>query len=94
MEPESAVVRLLITEKSTRLAQDNQYAFVVNRDANKIQIREAIQKIFKVTVLKVRTMNLQGKLKHRRLRWIRRSATKRAIVTLAKGQQIDAGTLK
>ena len=94
MEPESIIVRPLVTEKSARLTQDNQYAFVVNKNANKIQIRDAIQRIFKVKVLKVRTMNLDGKLKHRRARWIRRSASKRAIVTLAKGQQIDTGTLK
>ncbi len=94
MDPERVLLRPLITEKSTRLAQDSQYAFVVSRDANKIQIRDAIQRIFKVNVLDVRTMNIDGKLKRRGVRWTRRSASKRAIVTLAKGQQIDPGTLK
>lgn len=94
MDPENVILRPLITEKTTRLAQDSQYAFVVNRGANKIQIRDAVQRIFKVNVLDVRTMNLDGKLKRRGVRLTRRSATKRAIVTLAKGQQIDPGTLK
>ena len=94
MEPESIIVRPVVTEKSARLGQQSQYVFVVARDANKIEIADAVRKIFKVQVLSVRTMNSAGKRKRRGNRWVRRAAIKRAIVTLAKGQQIDAATLK
>ncbi len=90
MEVERIIVKPLITEKFTRLAQDNQYAFSVHPDANKLQIREAVQKLFKVTVLAVRTQRLAGKRKRRGAWLVSRQSTKRAIVTLAKGQQIAA----
>ncbi len=94
MEPEAVIVRPLVTEKATKLMQENKYAFVVNREANKIEIRNAVQALFKVTVTKVCTMNLGGKLKRRRMRLVKRQDVKHAIVTIAKGQTIDAGALK
>ncbi len=94
MQAEQIIIRPVVTEKSARLAQFNQYVFEIHRDANKIQIAEAIKSIFKVKVLSVRTINNAGKRKRRGGRWIRRAAKKRAIVTLAKGQQIDASALK
>lgn len=94
MQAEEIIIRPVVTEKSARLAQFNQYVFEIRRDANKIQVAEAIRTIFKVKVLNICTINSAGKRKRRRNRWVRRAAVKRAIVTLAKGQQIDASALK
>ncbi len=79
----------LVTEKMSRLAETtNVVAFKVHRDANKIQIRRAIEEIWKVKVADVRTQNHQGKLKRLGRYEGRRPAWKKAIVTLAKGQSI------
>ena len=81
----------LITERSAVLKEKfNQYVFKVDPDANKHQIREAIEKMFKVQVEKIRTANYDGKIRRlaagrpagRRVAW------KKAIVTLKKGQEI------
>jgi large subunit ribosomal protein L23 len=79
----------LITEKLARLTEKgNVVVFKVHRDANKIQIRAAVQEIWKVKVERVRTLNNEGKLK-RLGRFVgRRSDWKKAIVTLAEGQTI------
>ena len=78
--------RPLITEKGVIL-QDirNQYVFLVHPKANKIQIREAVEGLFKVKVLAVNTMNRQGKARRTRFGMGRRKDTKRAIVTLKSG---------
>jgi len=82
--------RPLLTEKSTALQEHrNQVAFEVDRDANKIQIKNAVESRFDVKVDKVRTMNMQGKLKRMGRFEGRRSSWKKAIVTLAKGQTIE-----
>ena len=94
MHGETILLWPVVTEKTARLAQVNQYVFAVHPDANKIQVAEAVQKIFKVKVLSVRTQNCPGKRKRRGVRWVRRSAVKRAIITLAQGQQIDTSALK
>ena len=80
----------LITEKSTRLKEaDNQIAFVVDSQANKIEIRQAVEKLFKVRVKAVRPMNLVGKRKRvgRFSGW--KSDWKKAIVTLREGERIE-----
>jgi large subunit ribosomal protein L23 len=83
--------KLLVTEKGTRLKEDaNQYLFEVDRDANKLEIKDAVQKQFKVKVQSVRTMTRKGKAK--RLRTMSYGKTpdwKRAVVTLEAGQSID-----
>ncbi len=79
----------VVTEKTAKMAQMNQYVFSVHPAANKVQVREAVQKAFKVKVVDVRTWRLKGKLKRRGIRWVRRSDQKRAIVTLAKGTKLD-----
>jgi len=94
IQGESILIRPVITEKTSRLAQQNQYVFAIHPDANKIQVAEAVSKIFKVKVLRVRTMNSAGKRKRRGQHWVHRSAVKRAYVTLAKGQQLDPSALK
>ncbi len=80
----------LITEKGTLVSEDrNQVLFRVPRDVNKTEIRQAVEKLFDVKVLKVRTLNYLGK--ERRVGRIvgRRPAWKKAYVTLAEGQRID-----
>ena len=89
-EPHQIIKRPLVTEKSTRLKEAaNQIAFVVDPRANKIQIRQAVEKLFKVKVKAVRTMNLVGKRKRmgRFLGW--KSDWKKAIVTLQEGERIE-----
>ncbi len=79
----------VITEKLARLAEGgNVVVFKVRPDANKVQIREAIQTIFKVKVKSIRTMNHEGKLKRLGRFAGRRPNWKKAIVTLAEGQSI------
>ena len=84
----------LITEKMTALTeQDNRYGFVVDTNANKLQIKEAVEKMYGVNVESVNTMNFKGKLKSRftKAGWVegRTNKFKKAIVTLAEGDTID-----
>ncbi len=84
------VRKVLITEKGTVLRESqNQYFFEVARDANKIDIKRAIETIFSVKVDSVRTMQLRGKVK-RQGRWVgKRNDWKKAIVTLKPDQKIE-----
>lgn len=83
------LVRPLITEKGTRLIEQGQYTFEVHREANKFQIREAIEKTFNVKVKAVNTMNMPRK-ERRRGRVIGSiPGWKKAIVTLQAGETID-----
>jgi large subunit ribosomal protein L23 len=86
----SIIRKVLITEKSTILRETrNQYFFEVARDANKIDIKKAIETIFSVKVDNVRTMQLRGKVK-RQGRWVgKRNDWKKAIVTLKPDQKIE-----
>jgi large subunit ribosomal protein L23 len=82
--------RPLITEKSTRQKDENhQYAFEVHRDANKVEIQSAVERLFKVKVLEVRTCNVLGKVKRLGRRYGKRLDWKKAIVTLKEGDRID-----
>ena len=82
--------RPLITEKSTiQKEMDNQLAFEVDRRANKIEIKKAVERIFKVQVETVRTMNYQGKRKRLGRTIGRRRHWKKAVVTLKPGQKIE-----
>ncbi len=82
--------RPLITEKSTQQKEVNrQYAFEVDRGANKIEIQSAVERLFKVKVLDVRTCNVLGKIKRLGRRYGKRSDWKKAIVTLKEGDRID-----
>ena len=84
------IKRPLITEKSTiKKEMDNQLAFEVDRRANKIEIKKAIERIFKVQVENVRTMNYQGKRKRLGRTVGRRPHWKKAVVTLKPGQKIE-----
>ena len=77
------------SEKGVRIAAHDQYVLDVASDANKAEIREAVQAIFKTKVLKVNTQVTHGKWRRLQQRWGRRSDRKKAIVTLAKGQKIE-----
>ena len=85
------IKRPVITEKSTVLADErNQYAFEVDMAANKIQIAEAVMRIFDVDVLKVNTMVVAPRRGRRgRTLYVRRRAWKKAIVTVPVGQKIS-----
>ena len=79
----------VITEKAALLGQNNTYVFKVDSRANKIEIKQAIEKIFKVKVMEIRTINVKPK-KRRVGRYTGlTNRTKKAIVTLAEGQQIE-----
>jgi large subunit ribosomal protein L23 len=82
--------RPLITEKSTQQKEESrQYAFEVAGEANKIEIQSAVERLFKVKVLQVRTCNVLGKVKRLGRRTGRRPDWKKAIVTLKEGDRID-----
>jgi large subunit ribosomal protein L23 len=86
----SIIKRALITEKGTAARErGNQYFFEVARAANKIEIKSAIEEIFSVTVLDVRTMSRRGKSKRLGVFSGRRSHWKKAVVTLKQGDTID-----
>ncbi|MBN1829206.1 MAG: 50S ribosomal protein L23 [Deltaproteobacteria bacterium] len=90
MELYSIIKKPLVTEKSTRDREDaNTYAFEVDRRATKIEIRSAVEKIFKVKVLDVRTMNMMGKKKRLGRTMGRRNDWKKAVVTVAPGGSIE-----
>ena len=81
-----------VTEKSTSLSEFNKVVFKVHKGANKDLIKKNIEKIFKVKVIKVNTINLKGKSKIVKNRKTYKSGYKKAIVTLKKGQSIDLAT--
>lgn len=89
-DPRSVIIRPVVSEKSYALLDQGVYTFVVAPNANKIEIRQAVESIFGVNVVKVNTLNRQGKRKRNRGKatFGKRSDTKRAVVTLATGQSI------
>ena len=89
-DPRSVIVRPVVSEKSYALLEHHVYTFVVAPDANKIEIRQAVESIFNVKVKAVRTLNRQGKRKRSRrsATWGKRPDTKRAMVTLMEGHSI------
>jgi large subunit ribosomal protein L23 len=89
-EPHQIIHRPLITEKGTGLKdQDNQYLFEVARDANKIEIKRAVESLFRVKVLQVRTLSMKGKKKRVGRSVGRTSDWKKALATLKEGDRIE-----
>jgi large subunit ribosomal protein L23 len=90
-DPRDVVLRPVVSEKSYGLLDSNVYTFVVRNDATKVQIRNAVEEIFNVRVVKVNTLNRKGKRKRMRRTpsFGKRPDTKRAIVTLSAGNRID-----
>ncbi|MCW2909420.1 MAG: ribosomal protein [Actinomycetia bacterium] len=87
--PRDILLRPVISEKTYRLADDGKYTFLVDRDANRTQVRQAVEAVFGVKVTGVNTLNRPGKRRRTRFGWGQRAATKRAIVSLAEGERID-----
>ena len=90
----SVIIKPVVTEKMTQLGEKlNRFAFIVACDANKIEIKKAVEEMYEVTVTAVNTMNHDGKAKSRftkaGLLSGRTNAYKKAIVTLAEGDTID-----
>lgn len=90
-EAHSIIKEMVVTEKGTRLTElGNQYQFKVDRQANKIDIKRAVESLFQVKVANVNTMNRPGKKKRERtMQYGRTAAWKKAVVTLQEGQSID-----
>ena len=89
-DPAAIIRRPLITEKGTRLKQqENQYVFEVARDANKIEIKRAVESLFRVTVLRVRTIPVKGKLKRVGRFTGRTPDWKKAVAALKEGDSIE-----
>ena len=81
-----------ITEKTTSLSEYNKIVFKVHKGANKKSIKKSIEKIFKVNVIKINTINLKGKSKMVKNKKTFTTGYKKAIITLKKGQSIDLAT--
>jgi len=86
------VKSLLRTEKSTRLLAENKYMFLVDKLANKVQIKKAVEEIFKVHVTSVNVMNMPGKPRRVRYKLGKTSDWKKALATLKKGDAIDVAS--
>lgn len=90
LESYTLLRRPMITEKGTALKdENNQLVFEVSLDANKCEIKKAVERLFKVTVLSVRTQNRQGKRKRLGKSVGRRKNWKKAIVTIKEGDRVD-----
>ena len=87
-----SIIAPTITEKATALSEYNKIVFKVNKKAKKDFIKKSVEKIFKVNVVKINTINLKGKTKLIRGKKSYKPGYKKAIVTLKKGQSIDLTT--
>ena len=87
--PRDIVIRPIVSEKSYGGLERNTYTFLVTPQANKTEIKEAIQQIWNVRVVSVNTLTRKGKVKRRRFTQGKRADQKRAIVTLAEGDAIE-----
>ncbi len=85
---------ILNTEKTSRSIADNKYCFQVNADANKDDVKLAVEKIFGVEVKSVNILNTEGKVKRFKGTKGKRSSIKKAVVTIKKGQDINLGKLE
>jgi large subunit ribosomal protein L23 len=90
-DPRDVIIQPVVSEKSYAAYDENVYTFVVAPDANKIEIKQAIESIFGVHVTNVNTMNRAGKRKRNRRTgtWGKRADQKRAVVSLAPGDRIE-----
>ena len=88
-DPRDIIIKPVVSEKSYAAYDGNVYTFVVSPDANKIEIRKAVEELFATKVASVRTINRKGKRKRNRTSgvWSSRATRKRAIVTLAAGAE-------
>ena len=90
LEPHQVLLRPLVTEKGVhRATRNNQYAFEIHRDATKTDVRKAVESLFDVKVVKVRTQTRKGKTRRYRYKFGRTSDWKKAIVQLQEDHKID-----
>ena len=90
MDSTNVIIKPLVTEKSTHMqATRNAYTFQVHRDANKIQIRHAVEALYNVKVVDVRTMNRKGKPRRAKFRMTTTSDWKRAVVVLDENSRTE-----
>lgn len=89
----AVIRRPILTEKSMRGTEDGKYTFEVAGGANKLTIKQAVEQLFDVTVTKVNTINIPGRLKRRGQHTYRASGYRKAVVTLTPGQKIDLENL-
>jgi len=89
MSARDVIIKPIVSEKSYALIDEGSYTFLVHPDANKVQIRQAVEEIWGVSVVKVNTQNRNGKVKATRMGKGRRNNTRRAIVKLAEGDKIE-----
>lgn len=88
--PRDLIIEPVVSEKSyDKIEDDNTYTFLVDRRTTKTEIKEAIEAIFNVKVVRVNTINRKGKRKRTGYTVGTRAASKRALVTLAEGEEID-----
>ena len=89
--PYKIIAAMVLSEKSSRgMERHNQYTFRVDPTANKLEIKRAVQELYKVHVVKINTLNRKGKLKRERtMKFGYTTAVKRAIVTLRAGEKIE-----
>ena len=87
--PLDVIIEPVVSEKSYALLDDGRYTFIVDPRANKTEIKQAVESIFNVRVTNVNTLNRRGKSKRFGAVMGKRKDTKRAIVTLAAGDEID-----
>jgi large subunit ribosomal protein L23 len=90
MDARDVIIAPVVSEKSYALIDRNAYTFHVHRDANKIEIRQAVESIFKVTVLDVNVIKVPAKPKRRGMSVGTRPGWKKAVVTVAAGETIEA----
>ena len=88
-DPRDVLLAPVVSEKAYGLLDENKYTFLVRKDANKTEIKIAVEQVFGVRVLNVNTLNRQGKRLRTRTGFGKRKDTKRAIVSLAEGDRID-----
>lgn len=88
-DPRDVILSPVVSEKSYSLLDQNAYTFMVHREANKTEIRQAVEAIWSVKVVKVNTLNRKGKTKRFRFTQGRRPDTKRAVVRLVEGDKIE-----
>ena len=86
------IISPIVTEKSTNLSEQNKIVFKVPLKANKKNLKTSIEKIFKVSVIKVNILNKKNRIKTTRGKKIKIKGYKKAIITLKKGQNIDLTT--
>ena len=86
--PHEVLIKPIVTEKTTNLMEENKYTFEVDKNANKIEIKHAVESIFKVNVVDVRTLNVKSKPKRMGKYVGKTSSWKKAIVTLKPGERL------